>query len=324
MNPKPKKPENSHSTWRSVTQAVALVFPMAPNRSASFALGTFMCLTLLVTMRHGVFAQDTETKTSASSVDATDTNSEPSALVGLSAPLSGVVDTPQLHKGMQKFAEQIRVYGDQAKKRKAKLHNKPIFRWSNPERKAVAGNLFLWTIDGRPQASMGVWCDRGDVAKFEMQSFGESQFKIDLPGESWIPPVAGLKFARLTKADPPAGTKTRRTFQMRTIINKRFRAQLYTEWYSTRSEQLRGLPKPIYQYKELPKGVVDGAMYSFATGTDPEVLVILEARESDEGLVWFFAVAPSTANEVKAYLDDGLVFHRFSGTDENGSYLARW
>jgi hypothetical protein len=58
------------------------------------------------------------------------------------------------------------------------------------------------------------------------------------------------------------------------------------------------LPRPFYRYQSTDPDVVDGALYSFVTsaGTDPEALLVLEARKSasDREAVWHFAIARFT------------------------------
>ena len=247
------------------------------------------------------------------------------ALFEMDIPNSGDVDVSQLHKLMDDFAKTVTVTTNTTENKAAKFRDKPIFRWENPERKSVAGNLFLWTVNGRPQASMGIWCARGLGSKFEMQSFSESNFNVKFSNETWTPTEPGLKFAELNGAEAPGKSHARRLFQMRKIMAKHFRAELF-KFNSSRPERLRMLPTPIYKYDELPKGVLSGAMYSFAMGTDPEVLVLLEARQSDSSqpAKWYFAFVPSTGVEVKGYLNNNLVFHRSSGLHDHGSFLKQY
>ncbi len=55
--------------------------------------------------------------------------------------------------------------------------------------------------------------------------------------------------------------------------------------------ELRLLPTPLYRYPAAKTGVVDGALFALISnaGTDPEVLLILEAREEGGKLRWEYA-----------------------------------
>ena len=62
--------------------------------------------------------------------------------------------------------------------------------------------------------------------------------------------------------------------------------------------ELRLLPQPLYRYKSTDPDVLDGAVFAFVTsaGTDPEALLVLEARKpaDKDRPVWHYAVARFT------------------------------
>ena len=49
---------------------------------------------------------------------------------------------------------------------------------------------------------------------------------------------------------------------------------------STDREELRLLPKPLYRYEPKAGPVIDGAVFAFVMGTDPESLLLIEAVKS--------------------------------------------
>jgi hypothetical protein len=59
--------------------------------------------------------------------------------------------------------------------------------------------------------------------------------------------------------------------------------------------ELRLLPQPLYRYESTDPDVLDGAVFAFVTsaGTDPEVLLVVEARKAPgpAPLAWHYAVA---------------------------------
>jgi hypothetical protein len=62
--------------------------------------------------------------------------------------------------------------------------------------------------------------------------------------------------------------------------------------------ELRLLPQPLYRYKSTDPDVLDGALFAFVTsaGTDPEALLVIEARKpaAGGGPVWHYAAARFT------------------------------
>ena len=51
------------------------------------------------------------------------------------------------------------------------------------------------------------------------------------------------------------------------------------------------MAQPLYRYPEQVSSVLDGAIFSFAMTTDPELLVLLEDREIDGQPTWHVAFA---------------------------------
>jgi hypothetical protein len=64
--------------------------------------------------------------------------------------------------------------------------------------------------------------------------------------------------------------------------------------------ELRLLPTPIARYGESGSNLVDGALFAFVLGTDPEVFLFIEARSGAQGPEWQYALAPMTIFAVKA------------------------
>jgi hypothetical protein len=76
---------------------------------------------------------------------------------------------------------------------------------------------------------------------------------------------------------------------------------------------LRLLPTPLYRYdpKESETAVSflkDGALFAFVMGTDPEVILLLEAVERDGKSSWQFAFARATGWGAEASLGDKVVW----------------
>ena len=55
--------------------------------------------------------------------------------------------------------------------------------------------------------------------------------------------------------------------------------------------ELRLMTQPLIRYQPTAGPATDGAIFSLAVGTDPEALLILEARHAGEALRWEFAFA---------------------------------
>ena len=75
--------------------------------------------------------------------------------------------------------------------------------------------------------------------------------------------------------------------------------------------ELRPLVKPLYLYQHADAGILDSAIVSFVNGTNPEVLLVLEARKTDEcAAEWQFGLAQMTGEAVLAELDGKEIWKR--------------
>ncbi len=173
----------------------------------------------------------------------------------------------------------------------------PLLRWDNPVSKVPDGTLFLWADEtGRPGFAAQVFIAGGtkDLWLHEFQSLAAEKFQV-LRGTHaiWTPRRAGIDVQPLPDSPLPGETKSTRLVQMRQIA-RQFAAE---DDFEGRSRwELRLLTTPVYRYgagrKEDP--VLDGAIFAYAHGTDPEALLLVEARNAESGPAWFYALAPMT------------------------------
>ena len=75
--------------------------------------------------------------------------------------------------------------------------------------------------------------------------------------------------------------------------------------------ELRLLPQPIHRYADPDKEIIDGALFVFANGTNPEVIAVLECQTTGTGdPVWKYGFAPLTTAPATARLDDDVVWSK--------------
>jgi hypothetical protein len=67
----------------------------------------------------------------------------------------------------------------------------------------------------------------------------------------------------------------------------------------TDRESLRLLPRPLYRYETSDGPIIDGAVFAFVMGTDPETLLLIEAVENADGTAWQYAFARRTSGELE-------------------------
>src|SRR5207342_2373675 len=74
--------------------------------------------------------------------------------------------------------------------------------------------------------------------------------------------------------------------------------------------ELRLLPTPLYRYPAAKSGVIDGALFALVSeaGTDPEVLLLIEAREEKGKVIWEYVCGRFSDRELRVRRKDKEVF----------------
>jgi hypothetical protein len=176
----------------------------------------------------------------------------------------------------------------------------PILRWSNPVAQEDDAGLFLWTRQGRPEAAAQFFV-RKNLWMHEFQSLSEGTFTVNWNGQTvWSPRQAGLKFEPIPDSPPPDRNATVRLRQMRTIADS-FTAAVEFQYDKDSHYELRLLPRPVYRYRAGDGDALDGTLWAFVQGTNPEVLLLIESRLTpDRALRWNYAFAAMTSYPAEA------------------------
>jgi hypothetical protein len=187
------------------------------------------------------------------------------------------------------------------------LSKEALLRYTNPVRgiKLSDGATFLW-LDGERPLAVASWSLRGAGNVWrEFTSLTDKPLACTRDDvEIWSPKTGGLLDQQLLDAPAPLPSATRRLGQMRDLA-RRFSAIVYLPPDDTVATELRLLSQPIHRYKDETARVLDGALFSFAEATDPEALLLLEARRSEpEGdYQWRYTMARMTSVRMIIRLD---------------------
>ena len=190
-------------------------------------------------------------------------------------------------------------------RRRLQFQKEPVLRWPNPTRETPEGATFVWTLDGRPEVIGCFW--KHGVVSFAFQSLSTSKL-IAQDGQQtiWHPDSAGVSFESLADAPRPADSATKRLSQMKDLA-RRFHCQLAGD--RAKTEELRLLPSPLYRYKTDRKDLFDGALFAYVQGTDPEVILTLEARRGEgQKPEWQYAITRRSMLPLEADFDGKRVW----------------
>jgi hypothetical protein len=195
------------------------------------------------------------------------------------------------------------MYRDASQKEQLELRKEPVYVWTNPVRGSQQdGAVFVWTSRGRPEAigtvfSASLGNGQRGVAH-ELHSLSLSILDVTRRGgheNQWHPKAPGIELTPIEGAPTPAGSPAQRLVQLRALARE-FSAS--TRDAGDNRWELRLLSQPLYRYESTDPAVLDGALFAFVTsaGTDPEALLVIEARTPRGGgaPVWHRALARFT------------------------------
>jgi len=214
-------------------------------------------------------------------------------------------------EAMKRSAAQYKLYAADDHSQPFKFIEAPVIRWTNPVNAARDGTVFVWTRAGRPQAILQLYTYDDEHFSHEWQSLAEEPISAERDREvTWKPADPGLRFANLEQAEQPAASPAARLRQMKGLAEKF--SSTFLPVVANENDppvELRLLPQPLLRYESPDSEVIDGALFAFVQGTDPQSLLILEAFRKDQSpTAWRFAFARLASGAVAAKLDDRQVF----------------
>jgi hypothetical protein len=184
---------------------------------------------------------------------------------------------------------------------------RPIMTWTNPIAGSWEGIVFIWTAEGRP-AVIGSPLHRRERRKMahHFHSLLDTPLIARRDGIVVWNTQGGVKWQPLPNADPPKTSKVARTVQMRSYA-RRFAVKKVFQDATQR--ELRLLPTHVFR-SEIDQGqeVVDGACFVFTQSTDPNVVLLFEARRDENALRWYYALARLNQFELIVSCDEVEVY----------------
>lgn len=189
---------------------------------------------------------------------------------------------------------------------------RPLLAFGDPARTASRGTLWAFGTKGRPDAFMKLW-QGTDVAGIWYQSLiraGDHRLLLRAPdGRQWRPPDEKVARTPIDKAEPPTVSRPGRLRQLKSLA-RRFTAYEVGDPDRARSE-LRLLVQPVHRYDDADHALQDGAAFVFAHGTNPELILLIEAAGATiDQTRWQYSLFPSSSAELHAALDGREVWLR--------------
>lgn len=185
-----------------------------------------------------------------------------------------------------------------------KMIGNPLLTFGDAARSNEAGTLWAWGTTGRPLAMMEQfrpvdnetnWTHAWTATSPSLLAFDE------VAGQQWKTASSHFELRDVPDA-PKAGLQPAiRLRQMKEIV-RRFEAHEFWDPDNSRFE-LRLLVQPVHRYSDETHSVVDAAVFVLAHGTNPEILVQLEAHGDINDARWKLSFSRLGSAELHVLLD---------------------
>lgn len=183
----------------------------------------------------------------------------------------------------------------------------PALRFSNPVRELLSDGTTFFYFDGpRPVAAVSLSI-RGQASELR-RVWAEVSLTAPTPlvchrdgAKFWSPQEALPQWKPVSDAPEPRDTAAGRLVQMREMA-RRFEVEVLRKDVWTAS---RLLTQPVVRFSDPRTHTVDGSVFVFAEATDPEVLLLFEARSESMSAdpKWHYLFAKMSSPRTRARLD---------------------
>lgn len=189
---------------------------------------------------------------------------------------------------------------------KLTLKKEPLLRWANPVSGIKDGTVFVWTYEGRPHAAAQIFRVPSGTWLQEYQSLSPDGLTASSERNVfWKPEKRGIQMPSVKDAKPPRNSKALRLVQMKNIVRQFSAKELFED---REPYVLRLQSNPLLRYTSPKQKIVDGALFAFTNGTDPEVLVLVELTGTEESPEWQIGFAPLTSYSAEVRKQKSVVW----------------
>lgn len=179
---------------------------------------------------------------------------------------------------------------------------RPVFLWNQTVRHGQIGSLYIWVQkDSRPAAIGTLFTWNMGTPEWEVMhefhSLALQPLNLNFRSRNvWSPTQPGLNWNTIDDDSQVATSRPMQLSQLRRLA-RRFQATTVTaenaRWV------LRLLPRPLYEYATGEGDTLKcGAVFAMCQGTDPELILVIEARPTENGTRWHYGCGTFTDYEL--------------------------
>jgi hypothetical protein len=211
---------------------------------------------------------------------------------------------------------------------KAERIAKPLLLYGDPTRNHDRGSVWGWGEKGRPVALVELFQHPDDRSRWVYVLCNTSGRKIRASMDArpwWLENSSACELKDVPGSPAAAADAALRQRQLKQIASKFTGHQLWDP-DNTRYE-LRRLERPLHTYRDESAGLLDGGLFTLANGTNPEIMVFVEARRDPKDAtkaVWQFTVGRLAHAELHLQYEGKEVFEAPRGNFVAGSNRPYW
>jgi hypothetical protein len=193
------------------------------------------------------------------------------------------------------------------------LNPNPVFRYDDQPRRFIDATMWVWSVEGRPvafqkvEAKYHVVTDKPEWG-YCFGSVSPELLSVEWPGgRNFRSTEPGIIFRRIDNAPQVAPNGVAQRRQLRDLA-RRFSCRIVTDPRNNVTQETRLLTRPLVEYADA-KTEAPGAVFGFAAnGVNPDVLILVEAREDAGELSWHVAPGRMTSSGVLLRYDDNAIW----------------
>ena len=192
------------------------------------------------------------------------------------------------------------------------LVDRPLLTYGDTARANKNGTLWAFGKTGRPLAVLELYqgLEKNAPWTHAVTLTGQQQVIMTTPAKaSWSPAKTQIDPTPFTGVAAPEDKEPQRLRQMKDLA-RRFSAHEFWNPENSRFE-LRLLVQPVLRYRDESRKIHDGAVFVLAHGTNPEVIMLIEALgERLEDSRWHYSLARLGSAELHVSLDGAEVWEQ--------------
>jgi hypothetical protein len=211
---------------------------------------------------------------------------------------------------------------------KVKRIEKPLLYYGDATRENDRGSVWGWGDVGRPVALLELFQNANDRKNWVYTICNTSGGKVRAKrgGDPWWREnESASELKDVPGAAAPAADAPQRQRQLKQLAQK-FTGHQFWDPNNSRHE-LRRLERPLHTYRDEDGGVLEGALYTLANGTNPEIMLFVEARVNPKDKskpVWQYTVGRLSHAELHLEYGGKEVFSSPRGDMLSGADKPYW